>query len=59
MPDDDTAQFSVTLSVQGAGGVSLDPPGGVYDPGTLVSLMALPATGTAAGRGSAEAAVVG
>jgi hypothetical protein len=44
--DDDDAQLRVMLSVQGAGGVSLDPPGGVYDPGTLVTLTALPAAGS-------------
>jgi hypothetical protein len=44
--DDDAQQTSLTLSVQGAGGVSLDPPGGVYDPGTLVTLTALPARGS-------------
>jgi hypothetical protein len=44
--DDDSEQTSLTLSVQGAGGVSLDPPGGVYDPGTLVTLTALPARGS-------------
>jgi uncharacterized repeat protein (TIGR02543 family) len=44
--DDDEAQVSLTLSVQGAGGVSLEPPGGVYEPGTLVILTALPAAGS-------------
>ena len=44
--DDDAAQTSLALSIQGAGGVSLDPPGGVYDPGTLVILTALPARGS-------------
>jgi hypothetical protein len=43
--DDDDAKVRVTLSVQGAGVVDMDPPGGVYDPGTLVTLTALPAAG--------------
>jgi hypothetical protein len=43
---DDEAQATLTLSVQGAGGISLDPPGGVYAPGTQVTLTALPDAGS-------------
>jgi hypothetical protein len=35
----------LTITVDGQGSVSLDPPGGVYAPGTAVSLVPTPATG--------------
>jgi len=38
-------QFSLSVSSNGSGSVSLNPPGGVYDPGTVVTLTANPAVG--------------
>ncbi|MDZ7361898.1 MAG: alginate lyase family protein [candidate division KSB1 bacterium] len=39
------AQYSVTINTVGAGSVTLDPPGGVYYNGTVVTLTATPAPG--------------
>ena len=36
-------QYSLTISVVGSGSVVLNPPGGVYDAGSVVTLTALPA----------------
>jgi hypothetical protein len=44
---DGVAQATLARSVEGAGAISLDPPGGVYDVGTLVTLTAQPAAGYA------------
>jgi hypothetical protein len=40
--DDDTLHYPLTVQVVGPGSVSLDPPGGLYEDGTLVALEALP-----------------
>lgn len=40
-----TGQYTLTVNVVGSGSVSLDPPGGSYDPGTTVTLTATPAGG--------------
>jgi len=40
------AQYSVTINVVGAGSVAVDPPGGVYYNGTVVTLTATPAAGS-------------
>ncbi|GEM_PF-752964 len=39
------SQFMLTTSTAGSGSVSLNPPGGVYNSGTVVTLTASPATG--------------
>jgi len=39
------SQFNVTINVVGSGSVTLDPPGGVYYNGTVVTLTATPLTG--------------
>jgi uncharacterized repeat protein (TIGR02543 family) len=41
----DTVQFSLTVSTVGSGSVALDPPGGFYDSGTVVTTTATPASG--------------
>jgi hypothetical protein len=38
-------QFVLTVLTEGKGVVTLDPPGGAYDPGTLVTLTAVPDAG--------------
>ena len=38
-------QYALTVSTVGSGSVSLNPPGGVYDAGTVVTLTANPASG--------------
>jgi hypothetical protein len=38
-------QFALTLNTVGTGGVSLDPAGGLYDEGTVVTLTAVPGMG--------------
>ena len=38
-------QFILTLLKEGNGTVTLDPPGGAYEPGTVVNLTAVPAVG--------------
>ena len=38
-------QFNLNLSVTGAGSVTLDPPGGLYDIGTVVTVTAAPDSG--------------
>lgn len=38
-------QYTLAINVIGAGDVQLDPPGGVYDPNTVVTLTAAAATG--------------
>lgn len=38
-------QYTLTINVIGAGDVQLDPPGGVYDPNTVVTLTAIAAAG--------------
>jgi len=38
-------QYSLTVNTVGSGSVALDPPGGMYDDGTLVTLTASPAPG--------------
>lgn len=43
--DSEPEQFTITTSVTGSGSVSLNPPGGIYDEGTSVTLTATPATG--------------
>jgi len=43
----DSGKVFLTISTEGQGSVSLDPPGGVYDPGTNVTLTATPSTGWA------------
>jgi hypothetical protein len=40
-----TAAPGVTVAVEGGGSVTLDPPGGVYPPGTSVTFTATPASG--------------
>jgi hypothetical protein len=40
-----SSSFPLNVSVVGAGAVTLDPPGGVYTPGTTVTLTATPAAG--------------
>ena len=37
--------YTLTVSVTGQGSVTLNPPGGSYDPGTTVTLTAVPAAG--------------
>jgi hypothetical protein len=37
--------YSLTVVIEGQGNVTLDPPGGIYLPGTMVSLRAAPASG--------------
>jgi hypothetical protein len=39
------AQFGLSLSTEGSGSVDLDPPGGVYDVGSVVTLTATPGPG--------------
>jgi len=39
------AKFTVTMNVNGAGSVTLSPPGGAYFNGTVVTLVATPAAG--------------
>jgi hypothetical protein len=39
------AQYSVTINIVGAGSVTIDPPGGVYYNGTVVTLTATPLPG--------------
>lgn len=39
------AQYTVTINAVGAGSVTLDPPGGIYYVGTVVTLTATPAAG--------------
>jgi uncharacterized repeat protein (TIGR02543 family) len=41
----DTAQFSLTVSTVGSGSVALDPPGGIYNSGTVVTMTATPGAG--------------
>jgi hypothetical protein len=41
----DLGRYTVTLNIAGAGNVALDPPGGVYYEGTLVTLTATPEPG--------------
>jgi hypothetical protein len=43
--DDVPAQFDVDVSLLGSGSVVLDPPGGSYEAGTLVTLTAVPDAG--------------
>jgi hypothetical protein len=43
--DDDDGRFSVTVTPTEGGSVTLDPPGGAYDAGTLVTLTARPDDG--------------
>jgi lysyl endopeptidase len=38
-------QYTLTVNIVGQGGVTLNPPGGVYDEGTVVTLTATPASG--------------
>jgi uncharacterized repeat protein (TIGR02543 family) len=45
--DDDLAVFTLSLSSQRSGSVAPEPPGGIYEPGTVVTLTALPASGYA------------
>ena len=40
-----STQFSLAVSVVGSGGVTANPPGGVYDSGTVVTLTATPGSG--------------
>lgn len=40
-------QYSVDVTTTGSGSVTLDPPGGVYDAGTVVTLTAVPEPGGA------------
>ena len=42
-----TSQYSLTVMTSGVGSVILDPPGGIYDAGTVVKLTAVPAVGWA------------
>lgn len=42
--DDDTLYYPLSVEITGAGTVSLDPPGALYEDGTLVTLAALPDT---------------
>jgi uncharacterized repeat protein (TIGR02543 family) len=44
--ESDSPQFNLNVSVQGNGSVTLDPPGGVYAPGTTVTLTATADAGT-------------
>ena len=37
--------FSVTVNINGSGSVTLDPPGGIYDSGTVITLTAVPGDG--------------
>ncbi len=39
------AQYTLTVNTSGSGNVTLNPPGGVYHQGTLVTLTAIPAAG--------------
>ena len=41
------SQYSLTVMTSGVGSVILDPPGGIYDAGTVVKLTAVPAVGWA------------
>ena len=41
----DIGRYTVTLNIVGAGNVSIDPPGGVYFAGTVVTLTASPSAG--------------
>ena len=41
----DIGRYTVTLNITGAGNVTLDPPGGVYFAGTVVTLTATPESG--------------
>ena len=38
-------QYNLTVNVEGAGNVTLDPPGGIYDDGSIVTLTATPDSG--------------
>ncbi len=38
-------QYTLTTNVSGQGSITLNPPGGVYDDGTVVTLTAVPASG--------------
>ncbi len=40
-----STQYTLSTSVQGSGSVTLNPPGGTYDCGTVVDLTAVPAAG--------------
>ncbi|MDZ7365706.1 MAG: InlB B-repeat-containing protein [candidate division KSB1 bacterium] len=39
------AQHTLTVNTVGSGSVTLNPPGGIYNPGTVVTLTATPASG--------------
>ena len=39
------SSFVLTLSTIGSGSIALSPPGGVYDPGTVVAVTAIPDSG--------------
>ena len=39
------SQYKLTVTISGNGSVSLDPPGGLYDAGTMILLIASPAAG--------------
>jgi len=41
------SQYSLTVTTSGVGSVILDPPGGIYNAGTVVKLTAMPAVGWA------------
>jgi hypothetical protein len=47
--------FTLSLSSEGSGTVTLDPPGGVYEAGSTVTLTAVPATGFLFDAWSADA----
>ncbi|HXV93843.1 MAG TPA: Calx-beta domain-containing protein, partial [Pseudonocardia sp.] len=49
--DDDTVYYPLVVNVQGPGSVVLDPPGGLYPDGTLVTLTAQPALVSSLFRG--------
>ena len=36
--------YQLSLNIEGSGSVTIDPPGGVYESGTIVALTAMPAT---------------
>jgi hypothetical protein len=54
LDDDVPSPFTLSVATSGAGSVQLAPPGGSYAPGTVVTLTALPAPGSAFAGWSGE-----